>query len=178
MIRFVLTIAAFLCAALYAGMPAHGEVVSSAPNGFVSRHVVTVPMTPEAAYDRFVRVQDWWDGAHTYSHNAANLRLTARPGGGWIERLDGGGFVEHMRVIYAQRGKALRLDGGLGPLQQIPARSVMSVTFAVDGANTKVTVEYATGGYFADGTAQIAPGVDFVLGQAMTRYAQPPAPRR
>lgn len=168
--RFMLAIAMMFCAAL----PAHGEVVSSAPNGFISRHVVTVPLAPAAAYDRFVRVGDWWDSAHTYSGDAHNLTLTPRLHGAWVERLADGGFVEHMRVLYAQRGKMLRLDGGLGPLQTMPARSVMTVAFAAEGAGTKVTVTYAVGGYFSDGTAQLAPGVDMVLGQAMARYAQAP----
>lgn len=168
--RFMLAMAAIFCAAF----PAHAEVVSSAPNGFVSRHVVTVPMSPAAAYDRFVRVQDWWDGAHTYTQSAANLRVTARPGGLWIERMPNGGFVEHMRVINAQRGKLLRFDGGLGPLQDMPARSVMDVSFAPDGAGARVTMTYSVGGYFANGTTQLAPGVDMVLGQAMARYAQAP----
>lgn len=172
--RFMFAIATALAAAF----PAHAEVISSAPNGFVSRHVVTLPMSPAAAYDRFVRVQDWWDGAHTYSQSAANLRVTARPGGLWIERLPNGGFVEHMRVINAQRGKLLRLDGGLGPLQDMPARSVMDVSFAADGAGARVTMTYSVGGYFSDGTAQLAPGVDMVLGQAMARYAQASGPGR
>ncbi|MDZ4775282.1 MAG: ATPase [Alphaproteobacteria bacterium] len=173
MIRFMLALAAILFTAT-----AHAEVTASAPNGFVSRHVVTVPMAPAAAYERFVRVQDWWDGADTYSRSAANLKLEARPGGAWIETLPAGGFVEHMRVLFVSPGKTLRLEGGLGPLQDMPVRSVMAVTFETDGSGTKVTMTYSVGGYFANGTAQIAPGVDFVLGAGLARYAQPPAPSR
>lgn len=173
MIRFMLAVAALLFTAT-----AHAEVTSSAPNGFVSRHTATVPMAPAAAYERFTRIQDWWDDAHTYSQSAANLKLEARPGGAWTETLPGGGFVEHMRVLFVSPGKVLRLEGGLGPLQDMPVRSVMAVTFEAEGAGTKVTMTYSVGGYFKDGTAQIAPGVDFVLGAALARYAQPPAPRR
>ncbi len=168
--RFMLAVAAVLCAAF----PAHAEVVSSAPNGFVSRHVVIVPISPAAAFERFVRIQSWWDGAHSYSGDARNLSIKARPGGAWIERLPNGGFVEHMRVINAQRGKTLRFDGGLGPLQDMPVRGVMDVTFAAEGVGARVTMTYAVGGYFANGTTQLAPGVDMVLGQAMARYAQAP----
>lgn len=173
MIRFIVAFAAVL----FATAPAHADVVSSAPNGFVSQHTVTVPLAPDAAYDRFVRVGTWWDGAHSYSGKASNMSMQARPGGMWIERLGGGDFVEHMRVVYAQRGKMLRLHGGLGPIQEMGVHGSMQITFAAEGAGTKVTARYAIGGYFPDGTAQMAPGVDFVLGEALKRFAQTSPPK-
>lgn len=156
---------------------AHAEVVDAGPNGFTSKHVVTIALTPRAAYDRFVNIGTWWDGAHSYSGDARKMTLAARPGGAWTEALGGGDFVEHARVIYAQRGKELRLSGGLGPLQQMGAASVMTVTFAAEGAGTKVTFTNVIGGNFPGGTAQLAPGVDMVLGQAMARYANTSRPR-
>ncbi len=32
---------------------------------------------------------------------------------------DGAGEIEHMRVIYTRPGVTLRLQGGLGPLQEV-----------------------------------------------------------
>lgn len=153
---------------------AHAEVVDASANGFTSKHVVTVALPPAAAYDRFVNVGSWWDSAHTYSGDAKKMTMVARPGGLWTEALGGGDFVEHARVIYAQRGKTLRLVGGLGPLQAMPVVSVMTVTFEADGAGTKVTFTDAIGGSVP---AQLAPGVDAVLGQAMARYANTSPPR-
>lgn len=170
--RFIIA-AAF---ALVAGA-AHAEVVDSATNGFTSRHVVTVALTPQAAYDRFVNIGTWWDGAHTYSGDARKLTLIPRPGGAWTEALGGGDFVEHARVIFAQRGKTLRFSGCLGPLQQMGVSCVMTATFAAEGAGTKVTFTTTAGGYFPGGAAQIAAPVDGVLGQAMARYANTSPPK-
>lgn len=169
----------FLVAAafvLFAGA-AQAEVVDSTANGFTSKHVVTVALTPRAAYDRFVNIGAWWDGAHTYSGDARNLSMTVRNGGAWTERLGGGDFVEHARVIFAQRGKTLRFSGCLGPLQQMGVTCAMTATFAAEGAGTKVTFTTMAGGYFPGGAAQIATPVDGVLGQAMTRYANTSPPR-
>jgi hypothetical protein len=149
---------------------AHADVAAQSADAFTVVHAAVVPLAPAAAYARLVRVEDWWDGAHTYSGDARNLALAAAPGGCWCERLADGGFVEHMRVIQAQPGKLLRLDGGLGPLQGIGARGVLTYALAPEGEGTKVTVTYVVTG--AAGTLEkLAAPVDGVLGRALARYA-------
>jgi hypothetical protein len=161
-----------------AGLPAaDAEVTATTPDSFTVRHSAVVPLDARAAYERLVHVEGWWDGGHTYSGSAANLKLAAVPGGCWCEQLPEGGFVEHMRVIYAQPGKVLRLDGGLGPLQGVGARGVMTYTLQPEGAGTKVTMTYVVVG--AGGSLEkLAAPVDGVLAQAMQRYGSVAAAAR
>lgn len=158
--------------------PAAAEVVASSGDGFVSRVVVSVPVTRETAYRRFVDIARWWESSHTYSGEARNLSIVAKPDGCWCETLKDRGFVRHMTVVYAQPGEALRLQGGLGPLQEMAVSGAMTVAFEADGPSTKVTMTYAVGGYAPGGLAPIAGVVDGVLSSQMLRYrAYAGAPR-
>ena len=80
-------------ALLLMSAPVQAEVVSASPNGLEVRHIVDVPMPPDAAYAAFGKVGSWWSGEHSYSGNAANLSLKLEPGGCWCERLPSGGGV-------------------------------------------------------------------------------------
>lgn len=153
-------------------MNVSAAVVASGPGGFVVREEVDYHGLPDAAWQRLVRPQDWWDAEHTYSHNAANLSLTLVPGGCWCEKLANDGFVRHMDVVYVQAPIKLRLSGGLGPLQGMGASGTLTFTLkAGEAGTTKVRVEYAVSGFSADGFAKIAEGVDGVLGEQLQRFA-------
>lgn len=156
--------------ALLAPRAARAEVTANA-SGFVVKHEVVVPLPPQQAYALALRVQDWWDPAHTYSGEAANLSLRAEPGGCWCERLADGGFVEHMRVVLAWPGRTLRLSGGLGPLQQMGVAGALTFGFAKADEGTRVTLTYVVGGHAESGLEGVAKPVDGVLGQALARYA-------
>ena len=75
----------------------------------------------------------WWDPAHTWSGSARNLKLEPKAGGCFCEKLADGGSVQHGRVIFAQPGKLLRLEGALGPLQDMAVTGVLSFNLAPDG---------------------------------------------
>jgi hypothetical protein len=153
---------------------ARAAVVSSGPSGFVVHQEISIARPAQAAWQRLLRVQDWWSSEHTWSGKASNLSLELRPGGCWCERLAGGGFVRHMEVIYANPPRMLRLAGGLGPLQGMGASGTLSVTLKPDTAGgTQLSVEYAVTGYFATGHAELANAVDHVLAEQFARYAAP-----
>lgn len=75
---------------------------------------VVLPDSPEAIYDAVTGdISGWWD--HTFSENPQKLYIEAKPGGGFWEIFDeNGNGVLHAQVIYAERGKLLRLNGPLG----------------------------------------------------------------
>jgi uncharacterized protein YndB with AHSA1/START domain len=146
------------------------EVTALAPQGFESRHSAVVDLAPQAAYQRFIAIASWWAGSHTYSGDARRLSLDARAGGCWCERLDGGG-VEHMRVVYVDAGKAIRFEGGLGPLQELGVRGVLTVTFRAEGAGSRVAMVYRIGGWRDTGFADLAPLVDSVLAEQFKSFA-------
>ncbi|MFN3945909.1 MAG: ATPase [Allosphingosinicella sp.] len=148
--------------------PAGAEVVSAGPPGFVSENRVTVAAAPAAAYAALTRIGSWWDPAHTYSGDAANLSLDARAGGCFCEATpaDGGG-VAHMRVVQARPGALLRMEGGLGPLQGEAVSGILSWTLrAAPGGGTEIVQTYKV-----SGAESWAAPVDAVLNQQLTRLA-------
>jgi hypothetical protein len=161
------------CALLPAAAPA--AVLASGPGGFVVRVEALYPGEPADAWRRLVRPQDWWDAAHTYSQDAKRLTLELRPGGCWCERLDDGGFVRHMEVVYVAPRALLRLYGGLGPLQRMGAAGALSFTLKAEpSGGTRVVAEYAVAGYAPAGLTEIAGAVDQVLAAQLARYAARP----
>lgn len=149
--------------AFVAASPAAAEVTASTETSFTVTEKLTVAAPAAKVWATLVAPSLWWNKDHTWSGSAANLSLDPRPGGCWCEKLPKGGGVEHMRVVYAAPGEMLRLTGGLGPLQAMPASAVMTVTLTpgADGKSTAVTFEYAVAG--APGLGRIAAPVDGVL---------------
>jgi hypothetical protein len=135
-------------------------------------HLETVRMIedrPEAVYQRLTKVSQWWDGAHSWSGSARNLSLQPRAGGCFCEKLKGGGSVQHARVVFAQPGRLLRMEGAFGPLQEMPVQAVLTFSLAPDGPGTRVTMTYRAAGQFTTATAGLAPLVDKVLTSQLER---------
>jgi hypothetical protein len=118
-----------------------------------------------------VKPARWWNSQHSWSGNAANLTLDPRAGGCFCEALPSGGSVEHMRMIYADRGKLLRMTGALGPLQGEGLAATLTVKLERVGGATKLTWSYKVGGYTDLPLAQIAPAVDGVVSEQFHRLA-------
>ncbi|CAH0497400.1 SRPBCC domain-containing protein [Novosphingobium sp. CECT 9465] len=157
-------------------VPASAEVIQKSDAGFVARVVGEVAATPAEAWKAFVTPAQWWSGAHTFSGAAANLTLDPTANGCFCEKMpvpkdapagQKPGSVMHMRVLYAEPYRALRLSGGLGPLQSEAVTGTMTVTFKpVDGPagkGTRILWEYVVGGYMRYKTDTISAAVDKVL---------------
>lgn len=154
-------------AAVPAGVPA--EIVDAGENGFTVRYTATVPVAPARAYAALTEIGKWWHPEHTWSGDAANLSIDAKPQGCFCERLPGGG-VRHLTVVYAAPGKLLRLEGGLGPLQGMGVTGIMTWTFRPAEKGTSIEMQYVVGGYRPGGFKDLAPGVDPVLGMQFGRF--------
>jgi hypothetical protein len=63
----------------------------------------------------------------------------------------------------------LRMTGGLGPLGLMGVEGNMTWEFKDAEDGTRVVFTYAVGGYARDGLDQIAPAVDYVIGEALDR---------
>ena len=100
-------------------MAAQAVIVEVQINGFLTSNEVVIQAPPDRVYRALLRVGKWWDPAHTYSGDAEQLQLDARPGGCFCEQIPGKGAIEHMRVVYVSGNSTLRLAGGLGPLQEL-----------------------------------------------------------
>jgi uncharacterized protein YndB with AHSA1/START domain len=158
-----------LALVLIAG-PAAAAVVEATPNGFEVQATTHVAATPEAVYAALIRPSGWWSSDHTYSGDAANLSLEAKAGGCWCERLQGGGGVQHLVVVYAVPGSALRVRGALGPLQGLGVEGALTWTIKpAAGGGSDVTQTYVVGGFAPGGLAALAAPVDTVLGEQLAR---------
>jgi hypothetical protein len=148
---------------------ASAEVQETSDAAFKTRSVVLVSARPAQAWRTLVRVGSWWDPAHTWSGSSRNLRLSPRAGECFCEALAAGGSVEHARVVFAQPGQTLRLNGALGPLQEMPVTGVLTFALAPDGPGTRITMTYHVAGTFSMAAAKLAPAVDQVMTSQLER---------
>jgi uncharacterized protein YndB with AHSA1/START domain len=146
------------------------DVLNVAANGFETHLTIHVAASPDKAYAAALNPAQWWASDHTFSQNAANLKLDPQVGGCWCETLPAGGAVEHMRVLYLSPGKALRLRGALGPFQALAVDGVLTVTFKAAAQGSDVTLTYVLGGYSKDGFEALSKAADQVLTEQMARY--------
>ncbi|HEY6066142.1 MAG TPA: SRPBCC domain-containing protein [Thermoanaerobaculia bacterium] len=148
-------------------------VVDVSPSGFLVRHELVVAATPEKLYRALTAgIAGWWNPMHTRSGDAKNLSIEPRAGGCFCEKLPGGGAAEHMRVVFVSPPRVLRMVGALGPLQESGLAASMTWTLTAEGTGTKVELTYSVGGYFRGGFEKIAPAVDAVLGDQLSRLGK------
>jgi uncharacterized protein YndB with AHSA1/START domain len=151
---------------------ARGEVKQSAPDGLLVAHVVEVKRAPAEVFAALGRVGEWWNGEHSWSHEAKNLSLELRAGGCFCERW-ATGSAEHGRVVQVREGELLRLAAMLGPLQELAATGALTFALApLDGGRTRLTVSYRVNGDSASGFDRLAPIVDGVIGEQVGRLVR------
>lgn len=167
--RYLLIAAGLMLSA----MPADAKVISADAHGFEIRQEALLTGSPADAWARIGRIQAWWSKDHTYSGNAAQLRLSLIPGGCFCESFPGGGGIEHLRVTYADPAKRAVLTGGLGPLLYEAVAGSLDIELKPEARVTRVIFTYRAAGFArANGTA-MAPLVDKVLGEQVSRLAKP-----
>jgi hypothetical protein len=160
-----------------APVPAAAEVAAASDSGFVSHNVAEVPVAPAEAWARLFAPREWWNGEHTYSGDSANLTIAPAAGGCFCEVIPGSnggpsGQIEHMRVVYLDpRAFTLRLNGALGPLQSEAVTGVLTMTVEASGSGSKITWDYVVGGYMRPSMREMAPLVDQVIGEQLSRLA-------
>ena len=146
--------------------PGHAEVVSTSGNHFALRHEGVTALTAEEAWRRLVKPASWWDARHTYSGDAANLSLDLDAGGLWREDWDGGS-IAHGRVLFIDKGRALRLEAPFGPLQGIGAYVIWTITLETANEGTRIVFEESAIGPPVTDYEELAKAVDFVKSEAM-----------
>ncbi|HEY8586788.1 MAG TPA: SRPBCC domain-containing protein [Rhodanobacter sp.] len=149
--------------------PLHAEVKQAAPDHMLVENSRVLHVSPARAYAALPHVARWWSGTHTWSGDAANLSLDAVAGGCFCERW-GKSSVQHMRVLQASQDKLLRLEGAIGPLQEMAVDGVMTFALAPDAHGTRLTFQYRVNGASASALDQLAPAVDHVLMEQLGRF--------
>ena len=154
-------------------IPAAAEVKSVSPNHFEVESRAVVPASPAQVYAMLGRPGEWWNKEHTYSGDPANLSLDLLAGGCFCEKMPAdGGTVEHLRIVYAQPGQALRGQGGIGPLQAEAVAGTLTWTLKASGAGTEIVQSYVVAGRVRGGMEQLAPVVDRVLAEQLSGLAK------
>jgi|CXWL01.1.fsa_nt_gi uncharacterized protein YndB with AHSA1/START domain len=162
-------VAAFLV--VLAQAPAGAGVVSSSPSAITLHAEAEVAASPADAWRALTRIERWWNGAHTYSGEARRLSLDPRAGGCFCERWEGQS-VEHARVVmvFEHEGvRTLRLQGALGPLQEMGAFGTLTFTVAPHASGAKLTMTYRVTGDPSLGLDALASPVDGVLNEQFSR---------
>lgn len=155
-----------------AGGAAQADVKASAPDGLIIQIKTEVALDRDDAWARLLDVASWWNGSHTYSGNAQSMSIDAVAGGCWCE-LWSGGEVEHGRVVFVMPKEAIRLSTALGPLQEMGVSGALTFTIS-DGsspAKTAITVDFKVSGSSLSGLDKLAPIIDSVIAEQITRYA-------
>jgi uncharacterized protein YndB with AHSA1/START domain len=143
------------------------------PNGFLVKFEVSVNAPAAKVYEALVgQIGSWWDSEHTYSGDAKNLSIDARPGGCFCEKLPNGGGIEHARVIYVAPRDVLRLSGALGALQASGVAGTLTWKLTSGTDNTRIQLSYSVGGFIDGGFEKIAPVVEGVLRGQVDRLKQ------
>jgi hypothetical protein len=152
-----------------ASVPSLAEVTASSPASFTIVHKVEAQAPPERVFAAIGEIGRWWNGAHSYSGNAANLRVALEAGGCFCEAWEGGS-VMHAQVVYVARGKSVRLLGALGPLQALPVHGVLTIEVAASEGRSALTWTYRVASPDA-GLQEWAGPVDRVIGEQASRLA-------
>lgn len=161
-----------MAALVFMAAPARAEVVSRTETGFVIRLASEVTAAQADAWKTILTPAQWWQSEHTFSGDAANLTLDPQVGGCFCEvlpRPEGApvtqkpGGVQHMRIIYIEPPRALRLSGALGPLQSEALAATMTITVKPTEKGSRVLFEYVVGGFMRYKVDEIAPAVDRML---------------
>lgn len=146
------------------------EVKSSGADHFTVSMEYEVKAAPDVVWLHLLDIGSWWSSSHTWSGDAKNLVLNAKPGGGFDETLPAeGGFVRHMNVIYSDPEKMLRMAGVLGPLQEEALNGTMTIILTKRDQTTIIKTTYKVSGHLEGGLDTIAPVVDKVLQEQFSR---------
>lgn len=155
-----------LIAALLAATPAAAEVVSKSDNAFTLRFALGLETTPEDIVAAVGDLPKWWDPAHTYTGDAANLSLTLEEGGCWCERLADGSVFRHA-VVVAVEPRRVAMNAALGPLHDRATRSDLTWTIGSENRGWLVAMEFVVEG---PGVGAMADAVDGVMQGAWNRF--------
>lgn len=167
--------AVLLGAASLFALPVQAKVIDQGDAGFTVAHTVQVAASPDDVWTMLRMPQKWWSKEHSWSGDAENFWLDSQAGGCFCEKLPdeghGMGSVQHARIIFAKPGETMRLSGGFGPLQGEAATGTLTIQIKKTPTGSAIRFDYVVGGYMRFKIADIAAGVDKVLGEQLAGLA-------
>ena len=171
-------LAAGILSAAVLAMPAQAKVIDQSDIGFTIAHSAQVAASPEDVWKMLRTPDKWWSKDHSWSGDAANFWLDSQAGGCFCEKLPparpGGapGSVQHARILFAKPDELMRLSGAFGPLQGEAVAGTLTIQIKPTPTGSAIRFDYTVGGYMRFKVADVAPGVDRVLGEQLVGLAR------
>jgi hypothetical protein len=151
-----------------AATAASAEVIEKDADHFVLRYSVGLETTPEDIYGAIAEVGQWWNPAHTYSGDSANLTLPLNVGACFCEALKDGTNFEHGIVVEADPDLGVLLAAPLGPLKGKTTRADWSISWSDGNRGYELIMTYVVRG---PGVGAFAEPVDGVMHDQFGRLA-------
>ncbi len=147
---------------------ASAEVRTRTADSFMLAFERPVRAAPETVLEAVAMPAAWWSSEHTYSGDAANIRLDLIPGGCWCETLPGGGVKHAETVLVWPERRMVRFDAPFGPLQGLGADAVLTMTWSdpTEGGERVLRWTYVVNGV---GTGAMADVIDGVMAEQFRR---------
>jgi hypothetical protein len=144
------------------------EVRARTDNGFTLGYERPVRAAPDRVLETVAMPSGWWSSDHTYSGDAANIRLDMIPGGCWCEALPGGGGKHAEVVMVWPERRMVRFDAPFGPLQGMGADAVLTMTWSdpPEGGERVLRWTFVVNG---PGTGAMADVIDGVMTEQFRR---------
>ncbi|MBW8303021.1 MAG: hypothetical protein K0M78_03580 [Brevundimonas sp.] len=148
--------------------PAAAEVVVRTADSFILRYEMAAEIDPADIPGALENVGRWWDGAHTFSGDAANITIDLSPGGCWCERLADGTAFDHGRTV-SMSEEQIVFDAPFGPLRGKAAKAVLTMTWPSPHGVRSQTWEMVVEG---PGLGAMADAVDGGVGDGFQRWVR------
>lgn len=162
----------FLAGLVLCALPqmAQARVDSSSADAMILSGERVVSATPERVFAALGQIERWWSDDHSYSGNAANLRMPLEAGACFCERWPAGS-VRHGTVVMVMPNRQVRVDAALGPLQELGATGVLTFSLKPTAAGTQIALTYRVSGDGTSALTRLAPAVNTVLDEQLGRLA-------
>jgi uncharacterized protein YndB with AHSA1/START domain len=155
-VLFLMGVAGMLGGTVYA------EVKHVDVHGFIIENTIATERTPEqVCYALTNNIDDWWPKDHSWWRGT--FSIDARAGGCFCET-NTDKSAEHMRIVFVEPNKTLRMSGGLGPLQGMGMSGALDWQLLPTEKGTQVTLTYRVHGINEGGFSELAPIVAHVQG--------------
>ena len=146
--------------------PAAAEIASRSDDAFTLTFSARTSYGPGRIAGSLEGLPHWWDPAHTYSGDAANLSLDLRPGGCWCERLADGTDFDHGRTVSVTFGEIL-FHAPFGPLRDRATRADLTVAWSLADREMEPSWTFVVEG---PGVGAMAEAVDGVMEGGFRRW--------
>ena len=146
---------------------AQAAIIKSSEAGFIIEHSANVDQSNTSVFSNMTdQIDQWWNPDHSYSGNSTNMTLDQQC---FCERWDDN-LVFHLNTLTWIKNSQVVLQGGLGPLKDFGLQGTMIWSLvAPDENSTKITWKYYVNGLTDTDLVALAPVVDAVLAEQLSR---------